>query len=85
MTRGLEVSGRCKKKLYKESVKATATSDDLDKYKTYRNNYNQAKHALKLTYYPNKAKEFANDPKKLWNLLNQVIGKSKGVSFDISQ
>ena len=73
----LTISGRCKTKLCKESVKANATSNDLDKYKTYRNNYNKAKHALKLTYYQNKAKEFANDTKKLWDLLNQVIGKTK--------
>ena len=34
MTQGLEISGRHKTKLYKESIKATVICDDLDKYKS---------------------------------------------------
>ena len=77
MTRGLEISGRHKLCLYKETLKATATCKDTTKYKEYRNMYNRTKQCLKLQYYQNKATEFITDSKKLWGILNQVIGKMK--------
>ena len=32
---------------------------------------------MKLKYFQNKAIEFASDSRKLWRLLNQIIGKTK--------
>ena len=77
MTRGLEISGHRKLYLYKETLKATATCKDITKYKEYQNMYNRTKRCLKLQYYQNKATEFVTDSKKLWCILNQVIGKMK--------
>ena len=77
MTRCLEISGRRKLCLYKETLKATAMRKDITKYKEFRNMYNRTKRCLKLQYYHNKATEFINDSKKLWGVLNQVIGKMK--------
>ena len=77
MTRGLEISGHCKLCLYKETLKADAMCKDITKYKEYQNMYNRTKCCLKLQYYQNKATDFINDLKKLWGVLNQVIGKMK--------
>ena len=77
MTRGLEISGHRKLCLYKETLKADAMCKDITKYKEYRNMYNRTKCCLKLQYYQNKDTEFINDSKKLWGVLNQVIGKMK--------
>ena len=43
MTSSLEISVRCKLKLYKKSIKLTATDADRMKYKVYRSNYNKSK------------------------------------------
>ena len=77
MTRGLEISSHCKLCLYKETLKATAMCKDITRYKEYRNMYNRIKRCLKLHYYQNKATEFINNSKKLWGILNEVIGKMK--------
>ena len=77
MTRGLEISGHHKLCFYKETLKATATCKDITKYKEYQNMYNRTKQCLKLQYYQNKAAEFITDSKKLWGILNQVIGKTR--------
>ena len=77
MTRGLEKSGLKKLCLYKETLKASATHKDLTLYKDYRNVYNRTKRKAKTEYYQNKAAEYISDSKKLWGILNQVIGKSK--------
>ena len=63
--------------LYKESIKASSTRKDITAYRNYQNTYNKAKHQAKIQYYQNKASEFITDSKKLWNILNQVIGKSE--------
>ena len=39
--------------------------------------YNRTKRCLKLQYYQHKTTEFISDSKKLWGILNQVIGKMK--------
>ena len=74
MTRGLEISGQQKLCLYRETLKASAMCKDIMKYKVYRNAFNKVKHCLKLKYFQNKAVEFASDSRKLWKLLNQIIG-----------
>ena len=39
--------------------------------------YNRTKQCLKLQYYQHKATEIISDSKKLWGILNQVVGKMK--------
>ena len=77
MTRGLKISGCHKLCLYKETLKTTVTCKDIMKYKEYQNMYNRTKRCLKLQYYQHKATELISDSKKLWGILNQVIGKTK--------
>ena len=75
MTQGLEISGCNKKHLYKKTLYLDANDIAITKYKAYRNQYNKAKRELKTTYYKNKANEYLNDTRKLWSLINEVIGK----------
>ena len=77
MTQGLEVSGCTKLCLYKEILKRQPSDIAITNYKNYQNQCNKAKRALKISYYRNKAYDYVNDTKKLWNLLNEVIGKTK--------
>ena len=77
MTQGLEISGHNKKCLYKKTLYSDANDIAITKYKAHRNQYNKAKRELKTTYYKNKANEYLNDTRKLWSLINEVIGKTK--------
>ena len=77
MTKGLETSSKRKKLLYKESLKANATDQDRLKYTHYRNQFNTLKRNIKQNYYKSRATNFAKDSKKLWALINEVVGKKK--------
>ena len=77
MIRGSEKSSSKKLCLYRETLKNTTSCKDITAYKEYRNMYNKTKRRAKFDYYQNKASDFIADSKKLWGLLNQVIGKIK--------
>ena len=77
MTQALEISGHNQKCLYKIALQLDANDIAITKYKAYRNHYNTAKRELKTTYYKNKANECLNETRKLWSLLDEVIGKTK--------
>ena len=77
MAKGLETSSKRKKLLYKESLKANATDQDRLKYTQYRNQFNTLKRNIKQNYYKSRATNFAKDSKKLWALINKVVGKKK--------
>ena len=77
MTRGLEKSSRKKHELYKATLKSNSTTFDREKYVTYHNNFNQIKRAMCTSYYVSKAIEFKTNVKKLWQLINNVINKTK--------
>ena len=87
MTRGLEKSSKRKHDLYKASIALNATNTDRERYITYRNNFNKTKRAMHIHYYTSRATEFKNNTKKLWQLLNSIINKTKHkeVSFPTSQ
>ena len=77
MTKGLEISSKKKKLLYRESLKANASEQDRLKYTQYRNHFNTLKRTIKQHYYKTRATDFAKDSKKLWALINEVVGKKK--------
>ena len=77
MTKGLEILSKKKKLLYRESLKANATEQDRLKYTQYRNHFNTLKRTIKQNYYKTRATDFAKDSKKLWALINEVVGKKK--------
>ena len=77
MTRGLEKSSKRKHDLYKASITHNATDIDRERYITYRNNFNKTKRAVYIHYYTSRATDFKNNTKKLWQLLNSIINKTR--------
>ena len=58
MTRSLALASEKKLKLYKKTLSATCTEDDITIYKSYRNTYNALKRKLKNDYYRTKCTEY---------------------------
>ena len=75
MTKGLIKSGMTCNKLYKLTIGKLKTHADCYKYCKFRNTYNRIKRIAKQNYYHNKIKEFRQDSKQIWKLLNNVIRK----------
>ena len=72
------------KKLYTRTLKSNAIERDITKYKTYKKNLDKLKRSEKISYYHSKCSDFKNNVKKLWELINQVIGKMVDKSSVIS-
>jgi hypothetical protein len=81
MTPGLLTSRITKIKLHKLSLTNPATY--LNKYKAYRNLFHKTVRASKKLHYEIKFKQYAKNPKKTWELLNELTNGSKK-SVDIS-
>ena len=64
------------KKLYAKSIKSNASTRDMIKYKNYKKILDRLKRISKISYYQTKCVEFKNNIKKLWELINKVIGKT---------
>ena len=77
MTRSLAVSSDKKLKLYKKTLLATCTEEDIKVYKSYRNTYNALKRKLRNDYYRVKCTEFRQNARKLWSLISNTIKKVK--------
>ena len=80
MTPGLMKASKKANKLYNN----WANTGNKDKnhalyasYKTYRNNYNSIKRKAKFLYIHNQINEYKNNGKKLWKIINGIIGKCK--------
>ena len=48
-----------------------------ERYKNYQNHYNQLKSSAKFNYYKQQVDESKTNTKKLWRVINNVIGKNK--------
>ena len=46
--------------------------------------YNKTKRAMMVKYYREKSTEYKSNTKKLWDLMNKIIGKSKSKGCSIS-
>ena len=84
LTTGLERSSRTLKKLYKTSLMEGATETEKKIYKDFRNIYNRTKRAMMKKFYSDKSSEYRTNTKKLWELMNSVIGKNKNKGCSIS-
>ena len=76
MTQGLMTSSKECNKLYIKSLGKAPDSKEVIDYKSYRNRYNYVKRNAKKSYYTEKVYKYKNDSKKLWQMLNTMIGKS---------
>ena len=61
-----------------------ATEIEKKSYKEFRNIYNQTKRAMMKKYYSDKSSEYRTNTKKLWELMNSIIGKNKNKGCSIS-
>ena len=75
---------KTQKKLYSKTIKASVTDQDIIKYKNYKKVLEKLKRSAKSTYYQTKCKEFNSNAKKMWDLINRVIGKASDKSSVIS-
>ena len=77
MTNGLIKSSKVCDSLYKQQIGSAKGSLINVKYTTFRNKFNSLKRAAKKDYYLKQILNFKNDSKKLWQLLNSVVGKTR--------
>ena len=82
VTKGLQNSLKTQKRLYKDHLRLK-TNDSIYKYKSYRNLLNKLLRSCKLTYFSKKCVELKQNSKKLWQLINEVIGKKQTKSHMI--
>ena len=84
VTKGLLISSQHKFKLFKNKINKP-TTDNIEHYKTYLNIFNRVKRDLKKIYYETILDEYRYDMKKTWNVLHQLIVKTKtNTSFNES-
>ena len=76
MMSGLKRSSQKLKKLYKSYLKSGSTVDARETYVLYRNCLNKVKRTCKVQYFKNRCETYKNNTKKLWEIMNQSIGKT---------
>ena len=67
-------------KLYKNSIKNGATTQSITQYKNYRNTLTKIKRKAKTDYYIARSYDLKSNMNKLWNLINNVIGRTRDKS-----
>ena len=78
MTSGIMKSSKMLDKKYKKKIIGLdSQSDCVTEYKNYRNMLNRVKWKAILSYYSDKFVEYKNNACKLWQVVNQIIGKHK--------
>ena len=75
---------KTQKRLYSKTIKASVNDQDIIKYKNYKKVLEKLKRLAKNTYYQTKCKEYNSNTKKMWDLINDVIGKASDKSSVIS-
>ena len=76
ITKGITKSSEKKQKLYERFLKKR-TPQNEQKYKNYKNLFETIKKKAKKIYYSNKLLKCTGDIKKTWNVMKDIIGKSK--------
>ena len=76
ITKGLKISSNIKLKLYKDSLLKKGNQEVRNRYTRYRNLYQRLCRKSRMAYYKEKCKECKTNTKKLWTIINQVIGKT---------
>ena len=77
MSKCIEISSRKNSELYKATLKEGCANKMCERHKNYRNCYNQLKRSAKFNYYKGQVDESKTNSKKLWRVINNVIGKNK--------
>ena len=77
MSTSLEIASRNNKKLYLETLRKDCPISTVEKYKTSRNLLNRLKRSAMKKYYATKCTEYRDNTTKLWQVINQTIGKTK--------
>ncbi len=76
MTGGILKSISKKNKLYKKFLKKPSYRNEV-KYKTYKNKLNHVIKTAKKVYYENLFIRYKNDIKMTWQVINEVLNRSK--------
>jgi hypothetical protein len=76
MTPGLLVSRKSKKILHKKSL-SEPSAENISKYKTFKTVYSRVIRAAKKLYFMSKLEANAGNPKKIWQTLNEILGKGR--------
>jgi hypothetical protein len=76
MTNGLLISRKTKNSLHLLAV-ADPSPQNLNRYKTFKSVYQRTIRAAKKLHISNKLRENANNPKKTWQTLNEILGKGE--------
>ena len=84
MTPGLKRSSKKQLKLYSKSLRSN-DQIDIDKYKLYRCTLKKIKRCCKNDYFVKKCTEFRNNSRKLWAMVNNIIGKTSDKRCVISK
>ena len=74
MTTGIKRSITKKLQLYKQTLKTSCPQQMRQKYKDYRNTLQQIIRQAKMNYYNTKCLESKTNTKRLWKLINEIIG-----------
>ena len=82
ITKGILTSLTKQKRLYREQLHAK-TAVSTYKYRTYRNFLKGLIRKSKHAYLHSKCVEFKQDSRKLWQLVNKIIGKSQNKTDSI--
>ena len=77
MTKGIKKSIAKQKQLYTKTLKNKNDPVVQEKYKHYRNTLQHVKRKAKVYYYRSRCKEFKNETRKLWGLINTITGRTK--------
>ena len=72
------------KKLYLKTLKSNASNYEFTKYKNYKKILDKLKRRVKIRYFHTKCSEYKGNVRKMWDLINQVIGKTSDETNVIS-
>ena len=75
VTSGLLKSIKREKTLYRHSISKEASEKDKRKYKEYNLILRKVKRQAKKSYYIDNCMKFKDNSKKLWKIINQIVGK----------
>ena len=76
MTPGIKKATRKKLYLDKQTLKTKSTQKDKLKYTEYRNTLQKIIRTAKTTYYNKKCMESRSNIKRLWGIINEIIGNN---------
>jgi hypothetical protein len=79
ITRGILVYRNTKKTLHKKSI-SNPSAENIASYKNFKTIYHRVIRAAKKLYFTSKLESNADNPRKTWETLNEILGKSRGTA-----